>query len=238
MKKAALFVILLMVLAVAGCKTRSELRREQEMEKLKQEVSTVRGNRADSEAMTEDLKLEMTRLHTALDEQIQGLRRENEELKAQLQRVNDRVQAVEQKSVAPVEPPPAPVPPPQTETEEPAKDFETAKQLYDEGRYEEAIEILKPISKSKKTDAKKAHYLLAESYFASRDFASSALEYSEYRKKYPQDSLVPSAIYRQANAFRNMGKSKEARLFYEELIERHPKHMLAGKAKQEVKRLK
>ena len=95
-----------------------------------------------------------------------------------------------------------------------------------------------PRAKSKSEEGRKAQFLLAESYFMAKEYATAALEFGEFKKNFPKDKQVATATYRQANAFRNMGKAKEARLFYQELIEKHPKSPLVAKAKQEMKKLK
>ena len=62
--------------------------------------------------------------------------------------------------------------------------------------------------------------------------------YQQFKKNYPKDSRVARAIYRQANCFRSLKQKKEARLFYQELIDRFPKSSLVSKAKREMKKLK
>lgn len=224
---------LVAVFVLCSCKTKSELRREQEMERLKQEMTQVRGNKADSEVMAEELRVEMSRLGNVIDEQAQLSRKQYEELKETTTALVARVQALEQRAVSEDQRAAAPPPPAAP------GGYETGKKLFEDGKYDEAIEVLRGAAKSKKGDeARKAHFLLAESLYASKEYASSALEYSEYRKKYPKDSLVPNAIYRQANCFRSMGKNKEAKLFYAELVEKYPKSTLVSKSKAEMKKLK
>jgi TolA-binding protein len=79
---------------------------------------------------------------------------------------------------------------------------------------------------------------LAESHFGKKDFASAALEYNEFRKKASKDPLVPQAIFQQAQSFKGMGKKGEAKLFFQDLIDRYPKSPLVPKAKAELKKLK
>ena len=226
-------IFLSVSLGVVSCKTKSEIRREQELERLKQEVSQVRGAKADSEVIAEELKTEMTRLGNATEEVRQLTQKQYDDLRQELTTLTARIQALEQRAVAEeIRPPAVPEKPS-------ASGYEAGKKFFEEGKYEEAIEALRPATKAKKGDeARKAHFLLAESCFAAKDFASAALEFSEYRKKYPKDALIPNAIYRQANSFRSMGKATEAKLFYQELVEKFPKHKLTAKAKSEMKKLK
>lgn len=231
-QRSNLVIVGFVLLTLSACKTKSELRREQELAQLKQEVSQVRGTRADSEVLAEEIRVEMSRLGNVVEQQAALNQKNYEELKQEMTAVTARLQALEQRAVAEETRPAAP--------EKPAPGgYDAGKRLFEDGQYDEAIEILRPVAKNKKgEEGRKSLFLLGESYFATRDYASAALEFSEYKKKYPKDSLVPNAIYRQANAFRSMGKPKEAKLFYQELIDKYPKNNLTAKAKTEMKKLK
>lgn len=236
MSRITLFFLVLM-LGIVSCKTKSELRREQELERLKQEVSQVRVGRADSEVVAEELRVEMSKLANMVEEQATIARRDAEALRQEMAALTTRIQALEQRAVS--EPAPsAPSSSAPTSSGGGGNAYETGKRLFEDGRYDEAIDTLRGASKGKGETARKAHFLMAEALFAAKEYASAALEFSEYRKKFPKDSLVPNAIYRQANAFRSMGKPKEAKLFYQELVDKYPKSSLTGKAKSEMKKLK
>ena len=232
MKKLFLFSLLGAIVYFSACKTKGELKREQEFEQLKQEVTAVRGDKVDVEVVSEEVRSEIGKLRNSLEEREQAAHRENEELRKEVQTLTARIQALEQRAVAEEAKVEAPPPPP------PKITLDGASRLYQDGKYDEAIEALKPLSQSKGEQGKKAQFLLAESYFAAKEFATSALEFKEYRDSFPKDGLIPNAIYRQANCFKSMGKKKEARLFYQELIEKYPKHALTAKAKTETKKLK
>lgn len=223
-----------LLLAFSACKTKSELRREQEFERIKQEVTKVTGERADIETQVEDTKTELARLASAFDEHAAANKTQIEELKREMNALTTRVQAMEQRAVdeAMAE---------RKAAEEKSKaTFDSGKKLFDEERYEEAADVFRAVIKARpRTDeGKKSQYYLAESFFNAKDYASAALEFGQFNKSYPRDPLVPTAIYRQAHAFRNMGKTKEAKLFYQELIDRFPKSQLTAKAKGEMKKLK
>ncbi len=225
-----------------GCKTKADLRREQELERLKSEVKEVRSDRADYETTSEETRTELQRLSSLIEErsqrsqdQIEGLRRDIGDLRSRIQVVEDRSLRLSTDLQAS-----------KSQTEERKQTFDEKKQTFTEGkalfdsqRYEDAIEIFKPLSRSRENpESKKSQFFLAESFFSNKEYAAAALEFAEYRKQYAKDSLVPTAIYRQAHCFRGLGKLKEARLFFQELIENYPRHVLTTKAKQEMKRLK
>lgn len=222
----------------AGCQTKSEIRRQQELDRLKAEVKEVRGDKADVEEVNDELRAEVARLASQVEEQAQRNQQQMEEIRKETSTLTTRLQVLEQHAVSEemaakkaAEVPPPPPPP---------KGFEAGRKLFEDGKFEEAIDVLRPIAhgKVKTEESKKAQFLLAESFYATNEFATAALEFSEYRKQHPRDSKVPNAIYRQAQSFKGMGKTKEARLFYQELLEKFPKHSVAAKAKLEMKRLK
>lgn len=217
-----------------SCKTKSEIRREQEFERLKQEISESRGDRAEVDSSVDELKVEIAKLGNVIEEEAQGRRKDSDELRKELTALTARIQALEQKAVSEDQSQK------QMIQERSKATLENGRRLFDDGKYDEAIEIFKAVTKaqSRTEDGKKSQFLLAESYFASKDYASAALEFSEFRKTYSKDALVPNAIFRQASSFKEMGKSREAKLFYQDLIERFPKSPFASKAKVEMKRLK
>jgi len=222
------------LLLAHSCKTKDDVRREKELERLKSEFKDVQADRADYATLSEEIKLDLSRMKAQFEEMSEYQRRESENIRKDLSALSTRIQTLEERkheTVAPLETP-----------REPKRKvgFDVGRDLFEQGKYEEAIDVFKQVlrNKPRPEEAKKAQYWLAESYFFSKDYASAALEYSSFKKRYPNDSLLPNATYRQANCFRNMGKAKEAALFYQELLEKYPKHSLTTRAKLEVKRLK
>lgn len=219
---------------LVSCQTKSAVRREQELERIKQEVSASRGDKADFEVALEEVKTQLSRQASATDELIAQNRNQLEELKKELAAVSTRLQAFEQRALQDE------IAEKRAVEERSRATYDNAKKLFDEGQFEESATVLRAvIQKNPKSDeAKKSRFLLAECYFSSKDFASAAIEFAEFKKEYPKDTLIPVAIYRQANAFKLMGKKNEAKLFYQELIEKHPKNALTAKARQESRKLK
>jgi TolA-binding protein len=236
---------LLPVLLISGCKTKSEVRREQDVERLKAELKEVKGDRSDYDNLSEELKVELARMNNLLEERASQSRTQLDEVKKEIATLTGKLEKVESKLEATEAaerearsrsslPPPAPV------QERVRPTYDLGKRLYDEGKFEEAIDILKVVAKTKGKgdEVKKSQFLLAEAYFSNKEFASAALEFSDFKRLYPKDTLIPQAIYRQANAFKSMNKTKEAKLFYQELVERYPKSSLVAKAKVEMKKLR
>lgn len=221
---------------LSGCKTKGEIRREQEMERLKTEVKEARDLKADVDTTVDELKTEVARLKSVNEEQAESHRTIAEDLRNQVLTLQTRIQALEQRAVA--EELALKQPSPSTESNS-AVSYEQGKLLYEEGKFEEALEVLREVEKrsSKNSEqAKKANFLIGEVLFSSKEYASAALEFAQFRKKYPKDSLVPTAIYRQAWAFKHLGQQKESRLFFQDLIERYPSHPMGQRAKNDIKK--
>jgi TolA-binding protein len=225
-------------LFLGGCKTKGDVRRQQELDRLKSEVREARDIKADVDTTVDELRLEVARLTSVSEEQAALNRSLADELKNQVATLQTRIQALEQRAVAEElslkQPPPAASKPNGTT-------YEVGKKLYDEGKFEEALEVLREtLAKAPKNSelSKKILFLIGEVYFSSKDYATAALEFAEFRKAFPKDGLVPTAIYRQAWAFKNLGKSKESRLFFQDLIERYPNHPMGLRAKNDLKNLK
>lgn len=215
----------------ASCKTKRDVRREQEYERIKAEVREARGARADLEVISEEFRTELARLSTAVEEQGQLQRVQNDEIRRELQAMSAKVQTLEQQMAAATAAPPP-------KAQKPAS-YESARELFEAQKYEEAAEEAKAVIRTKpkaSPDVRKAQFLLAESYFASKDFGAAALEFSEFKKAYPKDANTPNATLRQGLCFKNLGKEKEAKLFYQEVVERFPKSPAAAQAKKELKK--
>ncbi len=236
MKPVWIFGLICLLFSTLGasCKTKRDIRREQEYERIKAEVKEAKGARADLDVISEELRTEIARLGTTLEESSQNQRVHAEETKKELAALSARIQVLEQQAAAA-----AATPPPQAKTAKPAS-YESARALFDEGDFEAAIEEAKAIRTKGKAspESRKAQFLLGEAYFAARDFGAAALEFSEFKKQYPKDVSVANATLRQAQCFKNLGKEREAKLFYQEVIEKFPKAPAAIQAKKEIKRLK
>src|SRR5690606_34634477 len=151
------FLIAPVTLLTTGCQTKRSLQREREYERLRQEVRAVRGTKADIDVVTEDLRRELTRLVNFVEEQAVYQRRATDALRDELKAMALRVEAIEGALAnrAAMQ---------QNARTAPAKSLESAKKLFDEKRYDDAIEILKELQKSNPSTT--AKFLLAESEFA------------------------------------------------------------------------
>ncbi len=216
----------------AACKTRSDLRREQEIDNLKQQVLEIRGgSRADYSDLSESLKREFIESNNAISGQLKEQGSELDQLQAQMTALQNRVTLLEKKASE------ASTAKRAAANEDETASLEKASTLYDKGQYEDAIDMIKAFEKKhpKGEVLRKTKYLLAQSYFANKDYALSAIAFSDYRKNYTKDKNIPVVIYHLGMSFEKLGKAKEARLFFQELLTKYPKHPLSKKARRAIK---
>ena len=235
-----IFFLCLLVL-FAGCQTKRDVRQEQELAKLKRELRNFRGQGADVDVNLEETKMELSRLANQLEERAQFQAMQFDKIQTDLAVINTRLQALEQNAVTGGNTPQAPSQPvtdSPPDSPEKKTSYSQARKYFEAGKYRSAIaEIKSVISRLKPGQDRSSRFLLAESYYRLKDYRSAALEFAKFKKDYPRDSGVPKAIYLQANAFRLLKKNTEAKLFYEELIERFPRTSYAKRARGELKRL-
>ena len=90
----------------------------------------------------------------------------------------------------------------------------------------------------KKRPKTKSILAVAEGHFASQRWKEAALSFEQYRSKNPKGRQYVSATYKIGVSFEELGEKNNARLFYKEVIDNHPKHSVAKKARYRLKNLK
>ena len=240
-----LIVFIAISMLTVSCKTKSEVRKEQEIEKLRGELRDVKTDRStDAENVSEEFKVEIGKLNNLVEERAITQKRQLEEVKDEIKSLEQKLISLDQKLNNLMVPPANEArgddngggerPEPKAKNS-----FENGKKLFQEGKYEEAAEMFRIVAKKGRgEDKKKAMFWIGESSFFSSDYANAALEFGDFRQAFPKDPLAPQAAYRQASCFKKLGKNKEAKLFFQELVEKYPKSSQVAKAKAELKRLR
>jgi tol-pal system protein YbgF len=112
--------------------------------------------------------------------------------------------------------------------------------IYQEGRYEEAIEgfrdFLKKYPASELAD--NAQFWIGESYMALKQFEKAILSYQEVIKKYPKGNKVANAMIRQALAFYEIKDKTSSRLLLKKVIKQYPNSDEAKIAETKLKTMK
>lgn len=118
----------------------------------------------------------------------------------------------------------------------PEEVFHQAKELFDDGNYQEAEEKLSLYLKVPKIKKfQEALFLKGECLYRLKEYKKAVVEYSRFPEKYPQSSHMPEALYKIALSFDALGMKDDAQGFYQELVEKFPKSQQAIKARKKLK---
>lgn len=122
------------------------------------------------------------------------------------------------------------------EVKKPEEIFQQAKDLFDDGNYQEAEEkftlYLKVPKIRKQQDAL---FLKGECLYRLKEYKKAVVEYSKFPEKYPKSAHMPEALYKIALSFDALGMKEDAKGFYQELVEKFPKSQQSVKAKKKLK---
>jgi tol-pal system protein YbgF len=83
-----------------------------------------------------------------------------------------------------------------------------------------------------------AQFWIGETYYLKKDYEKAILEYEKAITKYPEGDKVPSALFKQALAFLELGDKTNGRNLLKRVIERYPQSDQAAMAKKKLESLK
>jgi len=101
---------------------------------------------------------------------------------------------------------------------------------------DDAPNVIKTSAKPK--DKSQAQYLFAESLFKSGKHREAALEFNNLLDMKPSKKLLLTSKLRMGDCFRALNDSATARLYYEELADKHAKTPEGEKAKERLREIK
>lgn len=119
-----------------------------------------------------------------------------------------------------------------------AEEYRVALQAFQEQRYDNALQQFRlyqrkyPLSEL----ADDAQYWIGESYFVQKDYNRAILEFNDVLK-YRGGDKVPAALFRQAQAFLEIGDKTDARLILQKLSNDHPNSYYARQAQKQLQTL-
>lgn len=96
-----------------------------------------------------------------------------------------------------------------------------------------------PVNKgTSNKDSNHPSYMEAENFFNSKEWKKAAFSYEKYRSENPKGKNFADATYKIGVCFQEMGKNAEAKVFFDEVLEKFPKSATARKAQYRIKNLK
>jgi tol-pal system protein YbgF len=83
-----------------------------------------------------------------------------------------------------------------------------------------------------------AQFWIGETYYLKKDYERAVLEYEKAIVKYPEGDKIPSALFKQALAFFELGDKTNARNLLRRVIEKYPRSEQADMAKKKLETIK
>jgi tol-pal system protein YbgF len=83
-----------------------------------------------------------------------------------------------------------------------------------------------------------AQFWIGETFYLKKDYEKAILEYEKAIAKYPEGDKIPSALFKQALAFLELGDKTNARNLLRRVIERYPQSDQAEMAKKRLEAIK
>jgi len=228
-------------------------RAEEEQGRYKEDQEDTRGKHASLHTVIDDVRDEMVQLRGQLEEmqyQIQRMETGEQGLKRlekMVQASQDRIIRIEEylglepsEKLAPSGADPEEPIEGEEIRETPEELYRRAKELFDQGEYENARELFRSyvnqFPKSKLAD--NAQFWIGEIYYREKWYEKAILEYQKVIENYPSGSKTPGALLKQGFAFVNLNDKANARLILKELIRKFPDSNEAGVAKNKLAALK
>jgi tol-pal system protein YbgF len=264
--KTGLLLLLVSLLAMNGCASRDDVQNlQRDMDEVKNriyqmekdigsirtetkegtdntvkgfqtEVETLRKTIADLQAAQDITRVDMQSLSGKVDDVRQLTQKPSEEMSLMKEDFDRRLLALEGK-LANQE---------KVQTEAKTKDM-TPEALYQSGQ-----DALKSGDMQKARDtftkfvglyptnalAANSHFWIGETYYNQKNYEQAILEYQEVIKNFAGKEKVPSAMLKQAMAFKELRDDKSARYILKKLTNDYPRTEEAKKAKEKLKGMK
>jgi len=220
---------------------------EDEMTTMREEYSRTAGSVADSVAAFDQLQSQVGVVESKLDESTFAANKYSQDyqelrsyLEEEMAKIDKRLYVLESKAgiknaenIGAI--PASGQTKPKTEEDE----FREAENTFKQGDYESAKGKFKTFltAHPKNNKADQATYYIAETYFKQRDYENAILEYHNIKERYKQSSYVVKSLFKIGACFQELGQTKDAKLFYNQVISDYPGSPEAQMAKKKLELL-
>lgn len=227
-KSPFLVCFFLLLPMLSACVTMGDTKQE---ENLKTAVEDLRLSSANTLQAIEDIKTENEKLKGEI-EKLNFLIKQSEEASSV------RFLAIESKlssASAPVAKAETVKEPEDVLSADVDKRYKSAREFHEAKNFEEAEKYYNSIIGSpSKWYEERALYYTGVLNYDKKDYEKAVLSLQEFVDKYPKSKNIPSALYFQGESLSMLGKSEEAKLFFDDLISRFPKSKEAKDAKKRL----
>ncbi|MDR1656885.1 MAG: tol-pal system protein YbgF [Deltaproteobacteria bacterium] len=115
--------------------------------------------------------------------------------------------------------------------------YDQGKDLFDQKKYPEAIELFRQYIAAEPTGAQVAgaQFYIGESLYFQNKFEDAILEYQTVVSGFPKSQLVSTALLKQGLSFQALDDKASAKLLYQKVVRDYPKSYSAGIARERLK---
>lgn len=241
--RPTVIVIILALLPLSAClKTRAQIRNQQNTSDASEGVNTKVTPINNDSQMVDELRGEVQRLNSRIEELELANKNSSEVLEKkysnkveETKKIEERLQELEKAQTQLIEAlkkqeqdRPSKI--------DPALIFEQAKQNFKNKTYPEAIDLFGQYIKSPKVkNLDDALFYRGEALFISKQYKKAILDFSTLHEKHSKSKHIPHSLLRIAQCFEFLGMKSDAQVFYQELVDKHPK---SNESKTAAKKLK
>jgi len=112
--------------------------------------------------------------------------------------------------------------------------YDFAKKQFDDGKFPLCREGFEKFQKNFPKDKElmdNAHFWIGECHFSEKHFDKAILSYQKVITDFPKSEKADAALYKMGQSFSALGYDDDARVFYDELLQKYPKSTLFKDAK-------
>lgn len=199
--------------------------------KLRAELATTQRDQGD---MMRLLEARVKKLEDGTFKQNADRSLEKDKLLTQVEQLKTQLEELQQSKTA------VPVAAPEEKAEK-ADQVAAIKTLYENKEYERSIASCDAFLNRYPEDKQFGPQLLywrGDAYYELGEYKKAVLSFQELLTKYQNFSKVPEALYKVGLSLEALKFPKDAVVFYEEIIKKHPKSIFAAKANEQLKKRK
>lgn len=245
---------LLTLLALAGCATQADL------QDLHREQRSIRKQLADTRATVGEVERDLGAIHGKVEEERYSSRRG---VAQRLENIEARVAALEQSQVRGPAPAtdgagasgaaaapalPSEQPPrselatndlAREEAREVPDDYRRGLTLVRQGEYDRATQIFQEFLRAHPDSplAPNAQYWIGECYYQRGQYSQAIVKLNDLRQQYPKSDRVPPALLKIGLTFLQMNNKRDARLFFQKVVNDFPSSPEAAQAREKLRTL-
>lgn len=203
------------------------------------DISKLRSQLADTQRDEGDRQIlldsRIKKLEAAVFKQSADISLEKDKLLTEVEQLKTQLEEIQ--AAKPVEPAVPAAPENLSKTDQIA----AIKAAYEGKEYERAISGCDTFLGKHPDDKQFAAQVLfwrGDSYYELGEFKKAVLSYQDLLTRFQNFSKVPEALYKVGKSLETLKFPKDAAVFYEEVIKKHPKSPFAAKAKEQLKKKK